>query len=158
MNAKKPAKKAPAKAGVNEPVSLLRLLDSNLKGSERQILFGAVHERIRSQLLTHDEAALIAGWFQRLADGQAPARVFLGETRGRKRGSNTTEFLKGKDVAFPDHADLCWNIRRAIASTGDEDRIFKLFADHYGKTPDYLQRLYKQILPTLAADPELTNK
>ncbi|WP_374474305.1 hypothetical protein [Arenimonas sp.] len=142
----------PASAGAQ---SLLRLLDANLRGKERTELFAVVAERVRTQLLTPDEAALISDWFQRMAQGEDPQKVLVGETRGRPRGSNSNGYIKGRDVSLPDHVDLCWMMRRAIAKTGNEDAIFALVARHFDKTPSYLRKLYREILPTLAADPEL---
>lgn len=153
-----------------DPTSLLRLIDANTKGDERAELFRAVSCRVRTGLLTADESALIAEWFDQIAgvvekpakQGEAPdkklravAKVLLGETRGRPRGGTNAKYLKGADVKLPDHVDLCWNLRRWIAQTGDADRIFKLCAEHFGRTPEYIRELYERIAPTLGSDPNL---
>lgn len=173
MANKKPKAKRPGKPGPNVaaneaaktkaspkkaeafPTSFLRVLDRSLKGGDRAILFSAVVERLQTRLLTQDEANLVSGWFESLASGKDPKKVFMGETRGRPKGSNSNEFLKGQDIALPDHVDLCWTIRSAIAKTGDEDHVFRVVAKHFGKTEDHLRRLYARILPTLADDPEI---
>lgn len=159
MTAKRTTKKAPAKAGAStedakgQNLSILRMLDS-LKRDDRRILFRAVAERLRTGLLTEDEAALIAGWFDALADGKNPADVLLGERRGRPSGKNTATYIKGMDVSLPDHVDLCWTMRRAIARTGNEDQVFGVVAEKFGKTVDHIRRLYQEIEPTLANDPD----
>ncbi len=139
----------------NRPTSLLRLYDMNSRGDDRQQLFRAVSERLRTGLLTEDEADLIAEWFARLGRGEDPQKVLYGETRGRKRGSTGSQYLKGRDVSLPDHIDLCWSIRRAIARTGDPDKVFEVHAKHFGRTADYIKRLYEQYEPVLGKDSEL---
>ncbi|WP_162434810.1 hypothetical protein [Pseudoxanthomonas koreensis] len=139
----------------NRPQSLLRRFDETRKGDDRKLLFRAVAERVKTGLLTHDEAELIAGWFERLADGEKPAKVLLGETRGRKAGSNGVKYLKGQDVSLPDHVDLCWSLRQWIDRTGDEDRIFREAAARFGCTKDHIERIYAEHLPTLGPDPSL---
>lgn len=138
-----------------EPTSMLRRFDRTTKGDQRARLFRAVSERVRTGLLTADESALIAEWFDRLAAGDDPKKVFMGETRGRKRGGTNTKYLKDADVKLPDHVDLCWNLRRWIAQTGDADRIFTLCAQHFGRTPEYIRELYDKHSPTLGSDPDL---
>jgi hypothetical protein len=156
MATKKAAKKAPAKkAGEGGPKSFIRMLDANLKREERIRLFGAVAERVNTGLLTTDEAALIAGWFTQLAEGADPKKVFFKETRGRPKGANSLHYIKGQDVALPDHVDLVWSLRRWIARNGDPDEIFKLCAKHFQRTEQYIRDLYDEILPTLGADPDL---
>lgn len=143
---------------MSPPPSLLRLLHEELKREDRRQLFAAVAERVRTGLLTDDEAALIAGWFDQFAAGKKPGDVLLGERRGRKRGANTikTNYLRGYDVSLPDHVDLCWTIRRAIARTGgNEKKVFETVARHFEKTTDYIERLYRRIEPDLAPDPDL---
>lgn len=140
---------------MNAPPSLLRLLHESLKRDDRRELFGVAAARVRTGLLTNDEAELIASWFEQIADGKNPQDVLFGERRGRKPGANTVTYLKGQDVSFPDHLDLCWSIRRWIARTGDEEQVFKIAAKHYGKTADYIRRLYKDTEPKLAPDPDL---
>lgn len=137
------------------PESILRMFDRRLKGKDREQLFAAVAERIRTGLLTVDESRLVAGWFDRLANGEKPAKVLIGETRGQKRGATNPKFMEGEDVSLPDRVDLCWSLRQWIARTGEPERIFELCAKQFGRTPDYIGRLYKEISPTLADDPEL---
>lgn len=140
---------------MSAPASLLRLMHDELKRDDRRVLFGAVAERIRTGLLTVDESELIAGWFEQIAEGKKPQDVLFGERRGRRPGANTVTYLKGQDVLLPDHVDLCWSIRRWIARTGNEEKIFEIAAKHYGKTADHIRRLYKEHEPTLAPDPDL---
>lgn len=140
---------------MNAPSSFLRTLHENLKRDDRRMLFRAVAERVRTGLLTNDEAAVIAGWFDQLADGKKPEDVLFGERRGRKRNANTATYLKGRDVSLSDHVDLCWTIRRGIAQTGNEERVFETVAKHFGKTTDHIRRLYRRIEPTLSPDPSI---
>lgn len=141
---------------MSAPPSLLRLLHENLRRDDRRELFGVAADRVRTGLLTNDEAELIASWFEQIADGKNPQDVLFGERRGRKPNANTTTYLKGQDVSLPDHVDLCWSIRRWIALTGNEDQIFKTVAEHFGKTTDHIRRLYRRIERTLGPDPSLT--
>lgn len=140
---------------MSAPPSLLRLLHENLKRDDRRELYGAVAARVRTGLLTDDESELISSWFEQIAAGKNPQDVLFGERRGRKPGANTVTYLKGHDVSLPDHVDLCWSIRRWIARTGNEEKIFEIAAKNFGKTPDHIRRLYKDIEPTLAPDPDL---
>ena len=132
----------------------LHLFAENTKGADRSALFGLVSERIRTCMLDSSEAAFIAAWFDRLAAGEDPKRVFYGETRGRKRGSTGTKYVRGTDVQLPDHIDLCWNMRRAI-SQHDPETVFAAVAKVYSVTPDYVREIWEREGPTLAPDPKL---
>ena len=112
-------------------------------------------ERVRTRYLTEGESQLIAHWFDQLAEGKDPRKVLYGETRGRPRGSTNRKHIAGQDVAMPDPFDLAWSMRRAIARTGDKDRIIRLVAESYDRTADYIRDLYDQTLPKLGDDPDL---
>lgn len=143
--------------GTTMATSALHVLAANLRGADRSILFGAVAERIRSCMLDPAEAAFIASWFERLAAGDDPKKVFLGETRGRKKGSTGAKFVRGTEVRLPDHADLCWSMRRAMAQH-EPDAVFAAVAKVYSATPEYVRDVWESVAPTLAPDPSLPRK
>lgn len=140
-----------AKPGT-KPVSYLRILAESTKGKERQILFGAIAERVRSCMLDPDEADIIAGLFDRLAAGEKPDKVLRGETRGRPKRATGTKTVRGNEVRLPDHADLCWSIRHAHHFGHSLETIFAHVAKLYGVTKDHVADVYAQVLPTLADD------
>lgn len=138
-----------------KPISLLRMFDARMKGAQRAILFRAVAARVRTGMLDTDEIEIISGWFDRLAAGESPKRVLLGETRGRRKGSTGGKYIKGEVVSLPDPIDTCWRIRRAIANGNSPKEVFAAFAQCYGVTADHISKLYKKHLPTLGADPAI---
>ena len=135
--------------------SLLRELSEALRNEDRKELFGLVAERVRTCMLDRDEAEVIADWFDRLARGDDPRKVLKGETRGRPKGSTGTKVLRSKEVRFPDHVDLCWRMRRAMAAGHAPEVVFGSFAKVYGVTPRHVREVWESTEPTLGADPEL---
>lgn len=135
-----------------KPISILRMMDSHVKGQKRATLFRAVAERIRTCMLDPDEAALIAKWFDRLAAGEDSTKILWGETRGRPKRSTGGKFIGGEVVRLPDHVDLCWTIRQAIARGNADDVVFGEVAELYGVTSGHIAKLYARILPTLGID------
>lgn len=164
MAAKKPPRKGAAKAAPanksdigQTPPTVLHILADTTKNADRALLFRAVSERIRSCMLDHDEAALIAEWFDRLAQGQDPKRVFYGETRGRKKGATGSKFVSGAEVRLPDHIDLCWRMRQAMTQH-DPDAVFAAVAKLYSVTVEYVRAIWEKVSPTLAPDPSAPGK
>lgn len=137
--------------------TILEMMHERTKGKERHVLFKAVAERIRTGMLDPAEAALIAGWFEKLANGGDPKRTFYGETRGRHKGSTGEKFVNFDYVRLPDHVDLCWNMRRAMRDHGPKS-VFKKVSRLYGVTPEYVEEIWDEISPSLDDDPDLLAK
>lgn len=138
-----------------KPKSALRILDATTKRSDRALLFRAVAERVRSCMLDPDEAAVIATWFDRLAAGDDARKVFFNETRGRPKGATGMKVVRGQEVRLPDHLDLAWSMRRAIAAGHAGDTVFAHVAKLYGVQPDTVRDIYEANVPLLADDPSL---
>lgn len=137
----------------SKPRSIVRIL-SERRGN-RELLFGAVADSIRSCRLDPDEADVIAKWFERMRDGEKPADVLLGERRGRRKGATGGKFIKGETVHLPDHVDLTWRMRQAIAFGHAPEVVFNSIAEMYGVTAAHVAEIYATHVGTLADDPTI---
>lgn len=149
---KPPAKKAGATGAGNrsrtaqpeieQSRSLLTQLDRGTKGEERLHLFKLAAERVKTCLLWPDEAELIASWFEAIAKGESPKKVLFGETRGRPKGVTTTKIVKGKEVQLPNHFDLVFMMKQAIADDHSEADVVASFARKFDHEIRYIQGVF----------------
>jgi hypothetical protein len=92
-------------------------------------LYRMVSERIRARL-DPDEAAVVAAWFDRLAAGEDPRKVFATNSRGRKK--------KGKDG--PDDYDIAWIVHLAIEHGVEPTNVYREVAKRITVTGKHGER------------------
>jgi hypothetical protein len=99
-------------------------------------LWALVAELIRSRLDPAD-AAVVAAWFDRLAEGEPPESVFPGVKRGRPRGAT-----RGR---VPDDFDVAWLVRDAINSGMRPPEAYRAVAEGCGLAPGSVRNIYGRL-------------
>jgi hypothetical protein len=119
--------------------------------------FELVSRRLRSGELAPDEAEIIAGWFDCLAQGKTAKQIFSSKG-GRPRGT-TSKRKAAPNGKVPDDVDIAWIVRRMYGLTPMtwkevEDEVGKRF----GLDPENVKGIYKKYKKELAPDPEIQGK
>jgi hypothetical protein len=98
-------------------------------------LYRLVAERVRQRALDESEAKVIADWFDRLAKGEDPRKVFQHRRGGRPR--------KGRNG--PDDSDIAWIVHLALARGVKPAAVYLGVAKAHGLKPRTVQNIYGRL-------------
>lgn len=99
-------------------------------------LYAMVASRIRSRLAPED-AAIVAAWFDQLAKGETPDKVFPRKRPGRPK--NTT------NTARPDDFDIANIVRQSLAAGLKPAEVYKGVAKAHRMKPRTVANIYGRL-------------
>jgi len=95
-------------------------------------LYRMVSERIRARMLPED-ADVIAGWFDRLAAGESPARVFPAKSAGRPKKAGI------------DDIDIAWIVRQNLQRGLQPGEVYRGVGKAHGLGWRTVANIYSKI-------------
>jgi hypothetical protein len=122
---------------MNAEKSMLAILaDEVAKANGHEMapkLYRLVSELVRSRLDPRD-AAIVAAWFDHLADGVDPRTVFVTKSRGgRPRKSGVDDY------------DIAWIVHTAICEDCKPDEVYKSVGKAHGLKPRTVSNIYSRL-------------
>lgn len=128
-------------------MSLIKLLLEQHDEELSRKAYRIVAQRVKTRCLDHDEAEIIAAWFERLGAGEDPKDVFP-KFAGRPKGK-TKDRKPLADGRMPDDYDVAWIVKQNIERGMKPADVKKAVAKALGMDARTVGNIYSKLKPEI---------